>query len=617
MKRLTRLTLAALMLGSQLRANSAPAPDEAPVNKASAAKPATPTEVRHWPLDRVDAHLKIHGAATIADGAEGKSLVLDGDSLIELRASSPLNGSSAGFTFSVWFNPYYPQQGQQIIAAKNRYSLGERQWSLAMEGGGHMRAYLQQGGWKTITSPTVLQPGHWHLATLTVTADKAALYLDGKPVGEMALSKTIAATQAPITLGGVNDNGRRTQLLTGAVDDARFESRVLSPVEIAESFRPVAATHEIPQPRVADTPLWLSEKPVPKAAELAELSGVEFHVIKANEPEKDGYVWLHGVGLGWHKGKLYASFGHNRGEENTPGEEARGRVSSDGGKSWGDTFTIGVGGAPDHAVSHGVFLSRGDELWAFHGSFYGRHLTDIASSKVHTRAYRLNESSSFWESKGTVVEGGFWPMQEPLRMADGNWIMSGISVGNGHRAAVAISHGEDLMKWDLVVIPKPPRQTMWGESTITVDGRRVQNFSRFGAKALALTAVSEDYGRTWTESLPSNLPMATSKPYTGTLSTGQRYLVNTTTADTGGRRSPLTIVVGRPGENGFRKIFRIRDSICAQSPGDSDPKSSLSYPYAVEYDCKLYVGYSNSGGRKGNHNSAELAVIPIEKLRVD
>jgi len=168
-----------------------------------------------------------------------------------------------------------------------------------------------------------------------------------------------------------------------------------------------------------------------------------------------------------------------------------------------------------------------------------------------------------------------------------------------------------------VLIPKPASQEMWGESGVVVDGKRVQNFARYGGDALALTAVSEDYGRTWTESLPSNLPMATAKPYVGVLSTGQRYLVGTTTADGGKRRSPLTIAVGRPGENGFRKIFRIRDSVCPQSPGDSSPRVIMSYPYAVEHDGKLYVGYSNSGGRRGNHNSAELAIIPIAELRVE
>jgi len=39
-------------------------------------------------------------------------------------------------------------------------------------------------------------------------------------------------------------------------------------------------------------------------------------------------------------------------------------------------------------------------------------------------------------------------------------------------------------------------------------------------------------------------------------------------------------------------------------------------PYAVEYQGKLYVGYSNNGERKASNNSAELAVIPTRKLLV-
>jgi len=300
---------------------------------------------------------------------------------------------------------------------------------------------------------------------------------------------------------------------------------------------------------------------------------------------------LHGVGLGWHKGKLYASFGHNKGAENTGGEEARGCMSADGGKTWGKTFAIGSPDQPGLGISHGVFLSRSDELWAFQAAFYGNKLTDITSSRVHTRAYVLNKAAGSWESRGTVIEGGFWPMQEPLKMGDGNWIMSGLSVGAGNPGAVAISHGDDLTKWDLVRIPRPPAVSMWGESTIILNGRRVQNFARINSKPprSVLTAVSEDYGRTWTD-----------------------Y-----EAETSNRRAPLTIAVGRPGENGFRRIFRIRDSVCPASPGDSVPGASLSYPYAVEHDRALYVGFSNSGGRGGNNNSAELAIIPIESLKVE
>jgi hypothetical protein len=377
---------------------------------------------------------------------------------------------------------------------------------------------------------------------------------------------------------------------------------------------PLSALQE-PEP----VAIWTGGE-VPKAADAPVLRDVAFRVIKPYEFDKDGYRFLHGVALAWHKDKLYASFGHNQGGENTDTEEARVRVSEDGGRTWGAITTIDPGDEPGVGVSHGVFLSHNGQLWTFHGAYSG------TMEKVHARAYLLNETDGTWERKGTVIEGGFWPLQEPLKMADGNWIMSGISAGKGNPAAVAVSHGDDLTKWDLVVIPKPKSLTMWGESSIMLDGRRVVNVARCDGKhPVALVAVSEDCGRTWSESRPSNLPMAASKPYTGTLSTGQHYLICSTTADGGNRRSPLTIAVSRPGEQTFSRVFVIRHALFPEGPGESHKGAALSYPYAIERDGKLYVGYSNSGGgigRKGegrerwNNNSAELAIIPMEQLRI-
>jgi len=105
--------------------------------------------------------------------------------------------------------------------------------------------------------------------------------------------------------------------------------------------------------------------------------------------------------------------------------------------------------------------------------------------------------------------------------------------------------------------------------------------------------------------------MATSKPYAGTLSTGQRYLVCTTTADTGGKRSPLTIAVSRPGEATFSKVFVIRRSVFPGGPGVSSERAEFSYPYAIEHEGKLYVGYTHK-----SHVANELAVIPIASLTV-
>lgn len=360
--------------------------------------------------------------------------------------------------------------------------------------------------------------------------------------------------------------------------------------------------------------LWPVDLPVPKANALAPLQGVEFHVIKERVPEQDGYNWLHGVALAMHGDRLVSSFGHNTGSENTASEVANGNVSLDGGKSWGPLFEIDAGADENLAVSHGVFLSQDGKLWAFHGAFT-RRMQD-----VHTRAYVLDDATGEWRPQGVVAKDGFWPMQEPQKMADGNWIMAGISVADGYGgpndpAAVAISENVNFTKWTVIRIPKAANLEMWGESTVLVDGPEILLISRY-RKPVALTSISRDYGRTWTPVRESRLPMAASKPYAGTLSNGQRYLVCTTSADSGNRRWPLTIAVTRPGEKQFRRVFRIRDAKHG-GPGESHEKAALAYPYAIEHDGKLFVAYSNSGGRGGNRNSAELAVIPLSSLYID
>jgi hypothetical protein len=246
------------------------------------------------------------------------------------------------------------------------------------------------------------------------------------------------------------------------------------------------------------------------------------------------------------------------------------------------------------------------------GGFYDKF------QKTHTRAYVLDEASGKWEPQGVVVENGFWPMQEPQKMADGNWIMAGFRVKNGYAVAgdlpaVAISKGTDFTQWDLVVIEAAPNLgEIWGESTAIVEGSLITNIARYGSKPLALVSTSDDYGRTWTSAAPSNLPMATSKPYAGTLSTGQRFLACTTTADSGGSRTPLTIAVSRPGQPLFSKVYVVRHSVSDKTKGVSAPRADFSYPYAIEHDGELYVGYTHK-----SHAANELAVIPIAALKAD
>ena len=44
-------------------------------------------------------------------------------------------------------------------------------------------------------------------------------------------------------------------------------------------------------------------------------------------------------------------------------------------------------------------------------------------------------------------------MTEPVKMENGNWVMPGFIVGRGNPPAVAVSDGDNLMSWNLKVIP--------------------------------------------------------------------------------------------------------------------------------------------------------------------
>lgn len=351
--------------------------------------------------------------------------------------------------------------------------------------------------------------------------------------------------------------------------------------------------------------------PVPKANEMPLLKETSFHVIKARLPEEDGYNWLHGVALAAHKEILLASFGHNQGSENTAGEVANGTQSTDWGKRWSSLFEIDRGLLQNLAVSHGVFLPQENGLWAFHGAFFGK------MKSVHTRAYRLEEESGNWLPQDIRIEKGFWPMQEPQRLKNGRWAMAGLRVidgvgGDNNPPAIASTIGSDLTRWSLTNIPRPHSLGLWGESTIIHEGAHLICISRF-RQPIALASESLDYGETWSQLRPSNLPMAASKPYSGRLSTGHAYLIANCNADNRNQRFPLTIALSSTGGMQFKRMFVIRHA-SHKGPGESTPNAALSYPYAVEHNGKLYVGYSNDGGRGANRNSAELAVLSIREL---
>ena len=352
--------------------------------------------------------------------------------------------------------------------------------------------------------------------------------------------------------------------------------------------------------------VWKENVKLPNKSDL-ELLKSERITIKPFEPNKDGYVFLHGVALAMFKGRMYCAWAHNKIRENSEDEEVNYSISDDNGRTWSKYILGNFASENGGAVSHGAFLVHDDALYFFAPQFKGQ----LGKEMIKMNAYVFDEANEKFHYLGVALDERFWPMCEPILMENGNYIMAGIYVGSDYNApentaAVAISHGSDLMHWDMVKLEYAEGVKVWGECSVIANGSHIALYCREHSKKFkALYSQSTDYGKSWSKLDLSNLPMIESKPYAGTLSNGRRYLICSMAEDITSR-NPLTIAITEPHDDKFCKLLCIDSGI---------EQSALSYPYAIEWDNKLYVAYSFS--TEGyNRNSAELAIIDLDDLKV-
>ncbi len=560
-------------------------------------------------------------------GVKGGALEFSGEKsgLFIAPSAFPLE-PSAPFTLSFWMASR--RLGHDIETIIGTVDVGS--WSVIRTEDHRVAFYSPRDKDMRRTfvrSKSKLALGNWHHVAVVRTEQSLSLYFDGRKEHTVKIeSGATFATDTPVTIGlqGKGPFTSEPRYFDGALDELRLSLKsvpeeeiiaaasIAPPAPLAVSLPRMTGIENVPGYDVAN--VWT----LPNAKDIAMIEGVRFSTIKKWEPETDEFVFLHGVGLSFHKGKLYSMYGHNKVHENTPGELARYSVSDDLGKTWSAPEEL-AGYSEDRSSSHGVFHSHEGQLWAFPAGFYGK------MKRIHMQVLSLDEETGEWTHHGNACEEGFWPLQEPILMENGNFIMAGLRSVQGFEGtglspsqhnlpAVAISNGKDLTSWKLTPIPisDPERLgRVWGESSIIVDGPNVTVFSRWSStENFALTAESPNFGEDWTPLVPTNIRMASSKPAAGILSNGRRYLIANAANDNRNGRSPLTILYSEPGEKNFTRVKKIRDY---EQEGSTEI-GSQGYPCAVEHEGSLYVGYSVSGGRSWNRNSAEIAVFPITSL---
>lgn len=391
------------------------------------------------------------------------------------------------------------------------------QLNLCIQGG-----RLMQFDGRTRTRETVssrikpsadpLQPV-WHRLRAVVDASRPGVDVWLSAPGEKALPEsptaTVHAYRTELTLSGIAlVSGRR--IAPGAwylVDELV--------VRAGDALPTPHAVEPLPEPY----PLW-SGPDIPRdVTAVPFVPGVEHRTI--HRAAADGYKFLHGAAIVCHRGTFYANWANSPENENGPLETLQGRRSRDGGRSWSDVEVIGPGFGGPERHSHGVLLVHHGEVWAICSRF-GVGTPGRRFPGLKAEAFVLNEQTNTWESRGIVMQN-CWPYDQPVLMEDANWITGGQDKDG--LPVVAISHGDDLTRWDSILLPyHRSLAPSFAETTVWPEGNRVLAVIR-GGLGVAWVSVSEDCGRTWSEARPSNLPMPRAKAYLGRLSTGQLYLL--------------------------------------------------------------------------------------------
>jgi hypothetical protein len=351
-------------------------------------------------------------------------------------------------------------------------------------------------------------------------------------------------------------------------------------------------------PEKAEFQLWTGPEIPSDPEQIPFAEGIEHRTIL--DAREHNYKFLHGAAIIHCKGTFFANWANSPRDENLSRETLQGRRSSDPLGEWSPVEVIGPGFEGPERHSHGVYLEHKGELWTICARF-GSGAKGRKFDGLGAEAFVLNEKTDRWESRGRVMEN-CWPYDEPVLMENGSYITGG-QTRDGF-PVVAISQGDNLLKWESVYIPYPEElNPSFAETTVWADGNNVLAVIR-GGLGVAWVSTSNDYGKTWTQAVPSNYPMPRAKAYLGKLSTGQLYLISNLQ-----NRNTLVISVGSPGEMTLSSIWRIRhgESIPPRFEGKAKSKQ-WSYPYGYEHAGKLYIVYSIGKEDCG------LSVIPIESL---
>ena len=122
------------------------------------------------------------------------------------------------------------------------------------------------------------------------------------------------------------------------------------------------------------------------------------------------------------------------------------------------------------------------------------------------------------------------------------------------------------------------------ELSLIIDGNTAYAFARNDMRNVPVVYVSYDNCETWSEAASHDIPLSSSKIYSGTLSDGRNYIIGNTDS----QRKNLELFVSKPFSLEFNKGIILSDVFKDKLPSID----VWHYPVAYEADGKLYIIYT-------------------------
>ena len=240
--------------------------------------------------------------------------------------------------------------------------------------------------------------------------------------------------------------------------------------------------------------------------------------------------------------------------------------------------------APDHIHSLDLYIynqteNRFDFLWS-----------EPLPFKVNTNVCKIDN--------GKLIIPGRFGEPDGFPQIPGVIISDSGTINNEWRG-IRITGGKTLPDGTEFIHP---------EVSLIIDKNRIYAFCRNDKRNVPIVFMSDDYGEHWSGPHASDIPLASSKIYSGTLSDGRNYVIGNLKGD----RKTLYILFSDRNTMKFRRGIILQDGFSEEMGCGYQ----WSYPSAYESNGKLFVVYTVSYNSE-QERGIVISVIDISDLDRD